>query len=60
MAVAMVIVAVIIAVIITIIIIITGSGNQFPELHTIIWKGQGKANKFCKREQDLYPSVPRI
>lgn len=59
MAVAMVTVAVIIAVIITIIIII-GSGNQFPELHTIIWKGQGKANKFCKREQDLYPSVPRI
>lgn len=55
MAVAMVIVAVIIT-----IIIIIGSGNQFPELHTIIWKGQGKANKFCKREQDLYPSVPRI
>lgn len=33
-----------------------GSRDQFPESHTIIWKGQGKANSI-KVSKNFYPSV---
>lgn len=34
--------------------------GQFPESHTIIWKGQCKANEFYKGEQGFLPTCPGI
>lgn len=38
----------------------SSSGDQFPESHTIIWKGQRKANEFYKGEQEFLPTCPGI
>lgn len=46
-----------IVIVITVVAVVAGSGDPCPELHTIIWKGEGKANEFYKRKQELYPSV---
>lgn len=38
----------------------SSSSDQFPESHTIIWKGQRKANEFYKGEQEFLPTCPGI
>lgn len=49
---------------VTVVVIIIGSGDQIPESHTILWRGQGKANEFYKmnsiKESKTSTHLPRV